>query len=82
MITSPSPKNAAHDAAQHDHSAVQHEGKPSERLMVGPRPLPLFLELVKMVAVRDPQTARNALEGLRKVQGLPPLKTRPDRAAL
>src|SRR5688500_10283610 len=39
-----------------DHSALQHEH--------APRPLPLFLELVRMVAERDPELARAALDGL------------------
>jgi polyhydroxyalkanoate synthase len=49
------------DAAQHDllpvDSAVQHEH--------APRPLPLFLELVRQVSERDPELARDALMGLR-----------------
>jgi polyhydroxyalkanoate synthase len=47
--------------AQHDllpeHSAVQHEH--------APRPLPLFLELVREVSERDAELARDALAGLR-----------------
>src|SRR5437762_1196732 len=38
-------------------SAVQHEH--------APRPLPLFLELVRQVTERDPELARDALAGLR-----------------
>src|SRR5437762_6490978 len=38
-------------------SAVQHEH--------APRPLPLFLELVRQVSERDPELAREALVGLR-----------------
>src|SRR5437764_4747755 len=38
-------------------SAVQHEH--------APRPLPLFLELVRQVSERDPELARAALAGLR-----------------
>src|SRR5437764_1798108 len=38
-------------------SAVQHEH--------APRPLPLFLELVRQVSERDPELARDALSGLR-----------------
>src|SRR2546428_6405096 len=49
------------DIAQHhllpEHSAVQHEH--------APRPLPLFLELVRQVSERDPELARDALAGLR-----------------
>src|SRR5258705_5625558 len=40
-----------------DHSAVQHER--------APRPLPLFLELVREVSQRDPELARQALAGLK-----------------
>src|SRR5437763_7697031 len=40
-----------------EHSAVQHEH--------APRPLPLFLELVRQVSERDPELARAALAGLR-----------------
>src|SRR6059058_1637695 len=49
------------DKSQHDllpeHSAVQHEH--------APRPLPLFLELLRQVSERDPELARDALIGLR-----------------
>src|SRR5690348_3675818 len=40
-----------------DVSALQHER--------APRPLPLFLELVREVSVRDPKLAARALAGLR-----------------
>src|SRR5438046_4154827 len=40
-----------------EHSAVQHEH--------APRPLPLFLELVRQVSEHDPELARDALAGLR-----------------
>lgn len=40
-----------------EHSALQHER--------APRPLPLFLELVRQVAERQPELARDALTGLR-----------------
>src|SRR4051812_49546162 len=40
-----------------EHSAVQHEH--------APRPLPLFLELVRQVSERDPELAGDALSGLR-----------------
>jgi polyhydroxyalkanoate synthase len=39
-----------------EYSAPQHEH--------APRPLPLFLQLVRDVAVHDPELARNALKGL------------------
>jgi polyhydroxyalkanoate synthase len=39
------------------HSALQHEH--------APRPLPLFLELVRQASERDPELARDALTGLR-----------------
>jgi polyhydroxyalkanoate synthase len=44
-----------------EHSAVQHEHVPKR----APRPLPLFLELVRQVSERDPALAREALSGLR-----------------
>jgi polyhydroxyalkanoate synthase len=40
-----------------EHSALQHER--------APRPLPLFLELVRKVSARDPRLASDALTGLR-----------------
>jgi len=45
------------------HSALQHER--------APRPLPLFLELVRQVSERDPQLATDALSGLRKYEQAP-----------
>jgi polyhydroxyalkanoate synthase len=51
------------------HSALQHER--------APRPLPLFLELVRQVSARDPQLAADALAGLRKYEQAP----RRERAA-
>ncbi|MFL6829392.1 MAG: alpha/beta hydrolase, partial [Sphingomicrobium sp.] len=47
------------------HSAVQHEEAPAH----APRPLPLFLELVRQATERNPALARDALAGLRKYQG-------------
>jgi len=44
-----------------EHSAPQHEGAPRR----APRPLPLFLALVRDVSQRDPELARAALAGLR-----------------
>jgi polyhydroxyalkanoate synthase subunit PhaC len=44
-----------------EHSAPQHEGGPQR----APRPLPLFLALVRDVSERDPELARDALAGLR-----------------
>jgi polyhydroxyalkanoate synthase len=46
-----------------DDSAPQHER--------APRPLPLFLELVRETAQRDPELARDALEGLRAYERAP-----------
>lgn len=43
-----------------EHSALQHE-----RTRKAPRPLPLFLELVRQTAMREPELARAALAGLR-----------------
>src|SRR3954454_20209477 len=42
------------------HSALQHER--------APRPLPLFLELVRDVSARDPRLGSDALAGLRAYQ--------------
>jgi polyhydroxyalkanoate synthase len=46
-----------------EHSALQHER--------APRPLPLFLELVREVSERDPELARAALAGLRAYEQAP-----------
>jgi polyhydroxyalkanoate synthase len=46
-----------------DNSALQHER--------APRPLPLFLELVREVSERDPELARRALAGLRVYEQSP-----------
>jgi polyhydroxyalkanoate synthase len=45
------------------HSALQHER--------APRPLPLFLELVRRVSESDPELARDALAGLRAYERAP-----------
>jgi polyhydroxyalkanoate synthase len=50
-----------------EHRAPQHE-RAQER---APRPLPLFLELVRQVSERDPQLARAALAGLRSYEQAP-----------
>jgi polyhydroxyalkanoate synthase len=57
------------------HSAPQHE-RAQER---APRPLPLFLELVREVSERDPQLARAALAGLRAYEQAPREERRPPR---
>jgi poly[(R)-3-hydroxyalkanoate] polymerase subunit PhaC len=46
-----------------EHSALQHER--------APRPLPLFLELVREVSERDPKLAADALSGLRAYEHAP-----------
>ena len=46
-----------------EHSAPQHER--------APRPLPLFLELVREVSTRDPELAAAALAGLRAYEQVP-----------
>src|SRR4051794_16687783 len=46
-----------------DHSAPQHER--------APRPLPLFLELVREVSQSDPELARAALVGLKAYETAP-----------
>jgi polyhydroxyalkanoate synthase len=50
-----------------EHSAPQHERAPQR----APRPLPLFLELVREVSQRDPELARAALAGLRSYEQAP-----------
>lgn len=42
------------------HPALQHRDAPRT-----PRPLPLFLDMVREAAVRDPELAQRALEGMR-----------------
>jgi polyhydroxyalkanoate synthase subunit PhaC len=49
------------------HSALQHE-RVAQR---APRPLPLFLELVREVSLRDPRLAADALAGLRAYERAP-----------
>ena len=50
-----------------EHSALQHEPAAHK----APRPLPLFLELVRDVAARDPELAREALAGLKAYESAP-----------
>ena len=45
----------------------------------GPRPLPLFLELVRQAAEGDPELARKALKGLTKYQNAPRNAAPPER---
>lgn len=47
-----------------------------------PRPLPLFLELVRMVSQEDPELAARALEGLARYEEAPRPKVRPERPAI
>lgn len=54
------------------HSALQHER--------APRPLPLFLELVREVSERDPRLAADALAGLRAYE-IAPRRERPPQKA-
>jgi polyhydroxyalkanoate synthase len=63
-------RNSQHDLLP-EHSALQHER--------APRPLPLFLELVRKVSETDPELARAALTGLKNYErttrdSAPPLK--------
>jgi polyhydroxyalkanoate synthase len=44
-----------------------------------PRPLPLFLELVRMVSEDEPDLAAKALEGLAKYEAAPRQRLRPER---
>jgi polyhydroxyalkanoate synthase subunit PhaC len=50
-----------------EHSALQH-GRVAQR---APRPLPLFLELLRQVSERDPDSARDALIGLKAYEAAP-----------
>jgi polyhydroxyalkanoate synthase len=58
--TKPS-QHAALEPLLPQQSALQHEPPGAK----APRPLPLFLELVRRVAASDPELARDALAGLR-----------------
>jgi polyhydroxyalkanoate synthase len=55
-------RNSQHDLLP-EHSALQHER--------APRPLPLFLELVRKVSESDPELARAALVGLKNYECIP-----------
>src|SRR5690348_13806708 len=50
-----------------EHPALQHE-RAGKR---APRPLPLFLELIRQVSEREPKLARAALAGLRAYEQAP-----------
>jgi polyhydroxyalkanoate synthase len=54
-------RNSQHDLLP-EHSALQHER--------APRPLPLFLELVRKVSQGDPELARAALIGLKNYESI------------
>jgi polyhydroxyalkanoate synthase len=58
-----------------EHSALQHE-RARQR---APRPLPLFLELVREVSERDPRLAADALAGLRAYERAPRRQRPPPR---
>jgi polyhydroxyalkanoate synthase len=58
--------NASGDLLPVD-SALQHERAPER----APRPLPLFLELLREVSERDPELARDALAGLKAYERMP-----------
>ena len=57
-----------------EHSALQHEH--------APRPLPLFLELVRAAAARDAELGRNALAGLLRYEQAPRTLSRQVRPAV
>src|SRR5689334_12693468 len=65
-----SSQNAKGDLLPLD-SAVQHER--------APRPLPLFLELLREVSERDPALARDALAGLKAYETVPRRQRPPPR---
>lgn len=50
--------------------------------MRGPRPLPLFVELLRQVAALDPELGHKALEGLRRYQSASPPPLRHERPVL
>jgi polyhydroxyalkanoate synthase subunit PhaC len=56
------------------HSALQHER--------APRPLPLFLELVREASAKDPKLAAEALAGLRAYETAPRRKKSPQKPEL
>ena len=56
-------------------SAAQHKRSPER----APRPLPLFLELIRMASERDPDLAAKALQGLRKYEQAERPTLRPER---
>lgn len=60
-------RSQTRDALLPDLSAPQHE-RIGHR---APRPLPLFLELVRQVSARDPEIARDALKGLKAYELAP-----------
>jgi polyhydroxyalkanoate synthase len=62
--------NVAHDLAPPSAAPQQTRG---------PRPLPLFLELLRQAALRDPELGHLALEGLRRYQSAPPPPLRRER---
>jgi len=47
-----------------------------------PRPLPLFLELVRMTSEHDPELAAKALEGLAKYESAPRAEPRPPKPVI
>ncbi len=47
-----------------------------------PRPLPLFLELVRIVSEQEPEVAARALDGLAKYERAQRVSLRPDRPAI
>jgi polyhydroxyalkanoate synthase subunit PhaC len=57
-----------------DQCAPQHEH--------APRPLPLFLEMIRQTSEREPEMARAALEGLVKYESAPRVLTRVERPVL
>ena len=59
-----------------DQCAPQHE-RGSKR---APRPLPLFLEMIRSFGERDPATARAALEGLSRYENAAPTNARTERS--
>jgi polyhydroxyalkanoate synthase len=63
-------------------SALQHERAAQHERGRAPRPLPLFLELVRRVSERDAKAARDALVGLRAYADAPTDEPPPPRPEL
>jgi polyhydroxyalkanoate synthase subunit PhaC len=59
-------------------TAVQHKRAQAH----APRPLPLFLEIVRMISQGEPELAAQALTGLAKYEAAPRQRSHPERPAV